>query len=268
MAKDNKELSETLATRQPEGKASAPVVFEQNVGAWFKRNAKRMVTLAGDKDTANKFIVTLLHVASTNPRLLECNMDTIGECLMHSAALNLYPGPMQQCAYVPFKGKATFIPMYQGLVSLAYKSGFVRSINSGVVRDGDAFEYVKGSDPYLKHVEGHERGEITHAWAVIKMLKGDPVIEVMQKEAIDAIMKRSPAASRNDSPWHTDYEPMARKTVLRRGLKVIPKSSELADALQLDNAMGPIGVPQPVVTINPANVLEIDAEPAVETPSS
>lgn len=269
MAKDNQDLKKQLANRAPKTSgASAPVVFEQNIKDWFARNGKRMTTLAGTKEEANRFVVTLLHIAGTNPALLSCSMDSLGECLLHSAALNLYPGPMQQCAYVPFKGKAQFIPMYQGIITLAYNSGHVRSINTGVVKEGDMFQYEKGSDPFLKHIEGEDRGELTHAWAVIKMQQGDPIIEVMARhgrDSLDNIMNRSAGVrSGRQTPWDTDLEEMCRKTVVKRALKGIPKSVNLASAIALDNAVEQPGMQRAsVVTLDASKV--IDDQPKGES---
>jgi recombination protein RecT len=49
---------------------------------------------------------------------------------------------------------------------------------------------------------------------------------------VESIRRRSRAG--NSGPWQTDYAEMAKKTVLRRTLKLAPCSPELQRALYLD----------------------------------
>lgn len=262
MATDNKDLSAQL-TQQ--GAAMTPLGFEKNMANWFARNKKRLVTMAGSDEEAKRLLTAMVHVCSSNSYLIKCSQESLGLCLMNSAALGLYPGAMQEVAYVPFKGQATFIPQYQGLCKLAYQSGMVTSINSDVVYEGDQFDYEKGSQPYLRHRYGSERDKVIFAWTVIKMKGGgDPIIEVMPaegKNSIDSIRRRSPAASRGGSPWDTDFEEMAKKTVLRRALKAIPKSPKLAEAIQFDNvADRPDLENKPLVDIDVTDIIKEDQD--------
>jgi hypothetical protein len=55
----------------------------------------------------------------------------------------------------------------------------------------------------------------------------------MSIDEVDAIRMRSKASS--SGPWVTDYEEMAKKTVMRRLLKRAPMSIELASAVAFDN---------------------------------
>ena len=93
---------------------------------------------------------------------------------------------------------------------------------------------------------------------------GDPIIEVMPaegKNSIDSIRRRSPAASRGGSPWDTDFEEMAKKTVLRRALKAIPKSPKLAEAIQFDNvADRPDLENKPLVDIDVTDIIKEDQD--------
>jgi recombination protein RecT len=60
-------------------------------------------------------------------------------------------------------------------------------------------------------------------------------VEVMSRSQVDAIRARSRSGS--NGPWVTDYDEMAKKTVVRRALKYCPLSSERYEkALEHDNA--------------------------------
>jgi hypothetical protein len=55
---------------------------------------------------------------------------------------------------------------------------------------------------------------------------------VMTKDEVDAIRKRSKASG--SGPWVTDYNEMAKKTVVRRASKKWPLDAELAEAVNND----------------------------------
>src|SRR5690606_17352050 len=84
------------------------------------------------------------------------------------------------------------------------------------------------------HVPGGEDSpeKITHAYCVIRLADGGRVVKVMTRAKIERIRSRSRAG--NNGPWKTDYEEMARKTVLRNALKYAPMSIEMAKAEAVD----------------------------------
>jgi recombination protein RecT len=97
-----------------------------------------------------------------------------------------------------------------------------------VVHERDTFEFRYGSEPAVRHepVLSGETGPMLGAYAILR-LRGDavPMMEYMTKAEIDKIRTRSRAGA--EGPWVTDYNQMARKTVLRRILNYAPSSTEL-----------------------------------------
>jgi recombination protein RecT len=83
-----------------------------------------------------------------------------------------------------------------------------------------------------------DRGETVGYYSVFKLRDGSSDSEDMTVEDVEKIRNRS--KSGNNGPWKTDYDEMAKKTVIKRLLKRAPMSIELADAVQIDNraAMG------------------------------
>lgn len=224
-----------------------PVAFEQAIGAWFAQNKRKVATLAGDLETAQKILVALIQSTNRVPRLLECTPASLHACILNSATTRLFPGAMQECAYVPFRnnksGKydATWIPMFPGLLKLMYNSGFVRSICTEVVYEADDFDFSLGSDPFVKHRphigQYKDRGARVCAYISVKVPAGNIII-VKGMDFIEGIRKRSKASSASDSPWNgtpDDYDAMARKTMIKQVSKFIPKSIELATAITLDD---------------------------------
>jgi RecT family len=64
-------------------------------------------------------------------------------------------------------------------------------------------------------------------YAIVRLKDADPQWEVMTKAKIDEHRRKYSRASGDDTPWITAYEEMARKTVLKRVLKLAPVSVEL-----------------------------------------
>ena len=189
--------------------------------------------------TPDHFARVVLTLCGKNNRLMECSPASLIGSVMQSAQLGLSPDPvLGEAWFVPFKGVVTFIPGYKGLIKLAYQSEQVAKIGAHVVRDGDAFDYEYGLKEKLSHrPKSSPTAPMTHAYATMKIKGGDTLFLVMTREEIDAVRKRSPAVrSGKSTPWDTDYEAMAMKTVLRRLCKLGPASvaPRMQRALALD----------------------------------
>jgi len=78
---------------------------------------------------------------------------------------------------------------------------------------------------------------------------------VMWRRQVEEIRKRSKASS--DGPWVTDWDEMAKKTVLRRLCKLLPASIELQTAVSLDER-AEAGIPQDI------EILDVQAEVVVD----
>jgi recombination protein RecT len=169
------------------------------------------------------------------PDLLDCSKTSLANAILQAAQLGLEPDGVLGYAYlVPFKGTATLIPGYKGLLDLARRSGRIESIEVRVVHAKDSFKFAYGMKPVLEHkpFQGDEAGELIAVYAIARFREGGVQWEWMWKREIDAIRKRSRAAT--TGPWVTDYEAMAAKTVLRRLAKLLPASVELQRAVALD----------------------------------
>jgi recombinational DNA repair protein RecT len=90
------------------------------------------------------------------------------------------------------------------------------------------------------------------------MKDGDPEFRFMWKHEVDLIRSRSRA--KDSGPWVTDYEAMAWKTVIRRLCKYLPRTVELARALDMDERVD-AGIEQ---NLEDSFGVTIDAEPVAE----
>jgi recombination protein RecT len=185
---------------------------------------------------ADRLMKVALNCVAKTPRLQECGVSSILQCVFTAAELGLEPGGALGHAYlVPFKGTATLIIGYRGFIQLMRNSGQLASIRAVVVHEKDVFKLREGIEQSIKHepfLDG-EPGALKYVYCVAKLKDGSVQIEVMTKAQIDAIRARSRSA--NDGPWVTDYEEMAKKTVVRRIAKYLPMSAEVEKAIDFDN---------------------------------
>lgn len=181
---------------------------------------------------------------SRNPLLMECTPASVVQSVVISSQLGLEAGgPLGHAYLVPYKNgktgrmEAQFIPGYRGLIDLARRSGQVMSIEAHCVHEKDEWEYANTHEgTKLRHVPfwDGERGPLKRVYAIARLRGAEiPQIEVMSKHDVDKIRAKSKAA--NSGPWVTDYDEMARKTVVRRIVKYLPLSVEMATALTVED---------------------------------
>ncbi len=127
----------------------------------------------------------------------------------------------------------------RGLMDLAYRSGEISVIQAHTVYANDEFSYEFGLDPKLNHVPAiKDRGEPIAFYAVFKTKDGGYGFEVMSIEDVKAHAKRfSKSYNSPYSPWSTNFEEMAKKTVLKRVLKYAPLKSDFARNVSADETI-------------------------------
>lgn len=189
----------------------------------------------------DRLIKTALSVMTKNPRLLECSPASWALALQQAAELGLEPtGGLGRAYLIPYKNRgeyeAQFMIGARGLVELARRHPDIVDVDAQVVYEGDHFEYELGLKPNLVHKPRFHSGELppmAAVYAVAYFTNGHAKFEVMNRAQIDDIRKRS--KSKSEGPWVTDYNEMARKTVLRRLTKQLPLQVEVERAIERDD---------------------------------
>lgn len=184
-------------------------------------------------------------VIRTTPQLKEADVSSLLGAVMQSAQLGLEPGPMGHCYFLPFRNnkkgttEVTFIMGYRGMIDLARRSGHISTIYAHAVHENDDFNYELGLHADLTHkpAEG-DRGAFKGAYAVAHFKDGGYQFEYMPKADIEKRKARSKAGNSKYSPWATDYEEMAKKTVIRHMWKYLPVSVEMQQAVEHDEGTG------------------------------
>lgn len=194
--------------------------------------------------TPERFTRIVLSAISVNPKLGSCTPASFLGAMMTSAQLGLEVNtPLGQAYVLPYSNKGTleaqFQLGYKGLIDLAYRSGEVEVIQAHVVYANDEFECEYGLEPKLTHKPADKnRGEPVKVYAVFKTKSGGYGFEVMSMEDVrEHAKKYSKAYSSGFSPWKTNFEEMAKKTVLKRVLKYAPLKSEFVKAAVQDEVI-------------------------------
>lgn len=219
-----------------------------------------------------RFQAVMTSVLAKQPELLECEPSSFLSAMITAAQLGLDPTPgKHQCYFIPFRNtnkrtvECQFISGWRGLVELARRSGEISRIEAHPAFHGEKFAYSNGLKPVLEHEpmqEGVVRtaAAVTHAYAIAFFRDGTAQFEVMDRKQVDAIRDRG----RRNPVWNTDYEEMARKTVLRRLAKYLPQTPELSQALAADQedemALPASRTPEKVMQIQEEASAEMGAE--------
>ena len=128
---------------------------------------------------------------------------------------------------------------YKGLIDLAYRSGEVSVIQAHTVYENDVFEYELGMDPKLRHVPAKaDRGEAVAYYAMFKTKDGGYGFEVMSVDDVQRHAQRySKSYGNGSSPWRSNFDEMAKKTVLKRALKYAPLKSDFVRGVAQDETI-------------------------------
>ena len=194
--------------------------------------------------TPERFTRMVLSAISVNPKLAQCTPKSFLGAMMSAAQLGLEPNtPLGQAYLIPFANKGQlevqFQIGYKGLLDLAYRSGEVDVIQAHIVYENDEFECEYGLNPTLKHIPADsDRGEPSKVYAVFKTKSGGYGFEVMSMDDVRRhAEKYSQAYKSGYSPWKTNFEEMAKKTVLKKVLKYAPMKSDFVRGIVQDETI-------------------------------
>ena len=186
----------------------------------------------------------VLSAISVNPKLGSCTPASFLGAMMNAAQLGLEPNtPLGQAYILPYMNKGTleaqFQIGYKGLIDLAYRSGEVELIQAHIVYENDDFECEYGINAKLSHKPAaKDRGEPIKVYALFKTKSGGYGFEVMSMDDVRAhTAKYSKAYNSSFSPWKTNFEEMAKKTVLKQVLKYAPLKSDFVKAVVQDETI-------------------------------
>ena len=244
---------QTAVAKAPQ-KPMTPLAIAKKTLITYEGEVKKALPKGWDTTRFLRIATTAL---SSNPKLAQaCALSPITfiGAMMNAAQLGLEPNTSLGKAYLlPYnnidKNTGKKVPMVQfqigvyGYIDLAFRSGLVKSITAKIRHKKDFWEYEEGINPKLRHIPYDEGdpGESVGYYAVIHMKdtvnpdgtksEGAVLTAYMPKYEVLEHAKRfsksfNKKAGTFSGPWSTDFDAMARKTVLLQALKYAPKASE------------------------------------------
>ena len=249
----------TVTTQQPQSLQQL-----MNSGAVMKK----LNDVLGSEKKAASFISSVISVANGNSMLRNAAPMTILGSAMVAATLDLPVVPTLGLAYiVPYKGQAQFQLGYKGLIELAERSGQFKNIIDEVVYEGQLVKKNKFTGEYEFDEDAKTSDKVLGYMARMDLVNGFSKTIFWTKEEVEAHAKKySQAFSRGySSPWKSDFDAMARKTVLKALFsKYAPKSVAMQQAVKFDQAViRPDGITEDDLVIDAFDAEYIDNEAPV-----
>jgi len=284
MARDLARRAQQSVENQQQGQGDSLQVKIQKMEQSFQLAMPRGVE-------AKQLVRDALTCLQMNPKLAECEPKSLLGSLMTCAQLGLRPGvgALGQAYLLPFwdskmersdgRGKggmrAQLVIGYQGYVELAHRSGRIASIHARTVYENDYFEveYGAAEDKWVHRpcIDG-PRGKPRLFYAVGRTVDGgysmtDPMTVADMEDYRDRHATARNKQGQVFGPWVDHFEAMAHKTMVRKLMKLLPKSTEQQQAIAQDDGVRLDLTPE-AIDRAPAYVDgEVVSTPADEEPS-
>lgn len=220
-----------------DNKKNFPIALEnENVKARFNK-------LLGE--SASAFVSALLAIWNGNEKLQECDTKSILGAAGLAATLKLSLAPSLGHAYiVPYKGRATFQIGWKGILQLAHRTNKYKTFHAGAVKEGE----IRGVDCITGELIRGEKisDKVIGYVAYVCLLNGfEKSLFMTREEMEEHAQKYSQSyaydlkSGKKSSVWSTNFDAMARKTVMKLLLNRwgILSSGDMATALQADQGV-------------------------------
>ena len=162
------------------------------------------------------FISSLLSLTNANPKLQECNPQTVLSAAMTAATLDLPINPNLGFAYiVPYRNKGVMQAQYQmgykGYIQLAMRTGQYKTVNVCPVYEGQ----IQEIDCFTGEIIRGEKASdtIVGYMAYFKLINGFEKYLYMTVAELEAHGRKYSKAYGN--LWVSNFSAMASKTVLK-----------------------------------------------------
>lgn len=207
-----------------------------------ERTKNKFKEMLGNK--AAGFLTSLMNTTNGNAQLQQADPNSILKAGAIAATLDLPIDPNLGFAYiVPYnnkgKNEAQFQMGYKGFVQLAIRTGQYKRINVTELYEGQFESYDPITDELKYNLDNRLSDEITHYVAYFQTINGFEKYNVMSKGEIENHAKKfSKTYSYKGSSWQTNFNTMAKKTVLKLLLsKFGILSIEMQTAQKADQAV-------------------------------
>lgn len=230
-------------------------------------------------DNTPLFVASMIDLYSSDGTLQNCNPNDVVKEALKAATLKLPINKSMGFAYVvPYKSGKQQVPQFQigyrGYIQLAMRTGQYRFINSDAVYEGELTRVDKLTGEIDLSGEATS-DKVVGYFAMIETVNGFRKVIYKTMNQIEAHAKQYSKAYQYDlrskkeaSPWSTNFDAMAKKTLIRELLgKYGIMSVEMVSAFSkeeaptteqsLDDEVGQ--------EANQGDFMDVDAEDAQDT---
>lgn len=232
------------ALAEKAGKKEVKLTKGMSIEDMIKAMAPEIKNALPEVMKPERFTRMALSTLNNNPKLRDCSQITFLAAMMNAAQLGLEPNtPLGQAYLIPYRNhgkmECQFQLGYKGLIDLVYRNPNIQTVQAQCVYENDEFDYELGLEPKLVHKPAlTDRGKLILVYALWKAENGGYGFEVMSKDDIDThARKYSQSYSSTSSPWKSNYEEMAKKTVIKKCLKYAPLRSDMLRAVNTDETI-------------------------------
>lgn len=218
------------------------VATQRSVGELMRSPgvAAKIKDVLGSEKVAAGFISSVISIANGSKELRKADPMTVVGAAMVAATLQLPVVPTIGLAYiVPYKGAAQFQIGYKGLIELAERSGQFKNIIDEVVYDGQLLRKNKFTGEYIFDEDAKKSDKVIGYMARFDLINGFSKTIYWTMAEVQAHANKFSQAYRSgyNCPWKSDFDAMARKTVLKALFsKYAPKSIQMQNAIAFDQA--------------------------------
>ena len=201
----------------------------------------------------SSFVNNLTALVANNRNLQSCEALTLMYAGIKATALDLPLDANLGFAYViPYKNtragvvEAQFQIGYKGFIQLAIRSGQFSAINTTDIREGELQDYdLLTGEMKFRRIDDRLKKPVVGYVAYFRLTNGFAKSLYMTIEELRMHASRysqtfasKNSSIRDSSKWSTDFDAMAKKTVLKLLLsKYAPMSVEMSTAISSDQAV-------------------------------
>lgn len=189
-------------------------------------------------ERAPQYMSSIVNLVNSDTNLKKCEpMSVIASCMV-AATMDLPVDKNLGYAWVvPYKDKAQFQMGYKGFIQLALRTGQYKAINVVEIREGELISWNPLSEEVEIDFTERKSNKVIGYAGYFKLLNGFEKTVYWSKEDMEAHAKKfSKTYNFKNGVWQTDFDSMAKKTVIRNLLsKWGILSIEMQKAYTADN---------------------------------
>jgi len=207
-----------------------------------------------DFEAEKSFVIALLTSKDDLMVAARSSPSSLQQAMVNIAAVGLSLSPAKKEAYLIARNFKVVVPgqpdrwekricldiSYMGFCNIATNTGSILWVHAECVYVKDTFidNGIGLAPTHKREPFAQERGEFVGVFCSVKTFHKDFLTTIMPAKKVHDIRGRSEAFKKDYGPWITDFEEMAKKSVLRQGFKLWPKTDQfhrLEEAVHLSN---------------------------------